>query len=64
MQGKIKEAKQFAHRALKHVRAGTPQWRRLQDNGMAIDYSWKQRARTYGDLYQRILKERDQQQLD
>ncbi|HCA10783.1 MAG TPA: starch synthase, partial [Marinobacter adhaerens] len=40
------------------------QWRRLQDNGMAIDYSWKQRARTYGDLYQRILKERDQQQLD
>ena len=40
------------------------QWRRLQENGMAIDYSWKQRARTYGDLYQRILKERDQQQLD
>ncbi len=35
------------------------QWRRLQENGMAIDYSWKQRARTYGDLYQRILKERD-----
>ena len=34
-------------------------WRRLQENGMAADYSWKERARNYGDLYQSILKERD-----
>lgn len=34
-------------------------WRRLQQNGMAADYSWKQRARNYGDLYQSIIKERD-----
>lgn len=34
-------------------------WRRLQENGMAVDYSWKQRARSYGDLYESILKERD-----
>lgn len=40
------------------------QWQQIQENGMAVDYSWKQRARDYGDLYQRILKERDQQQLD
>ena len=51
------------HRALQ-VFEKRKQWRRLQENGMAIDYSWKQRARTYGDLYQGILKERDQQQLD
>ncbi len=30
-------------------------WRQLQENGMAADYSWKQRAREYGDLYQRLL---------
>ena len=42
----------------------TKHWRQLQKNGMAIDYSWKQRARTYASLYQRILKERDQPQLD
>jgi starch synthase len=40
------------------------QWQQMQDNGMGVDYSWKQRARAYGDLYQRILTERDQQQLD
>ncbi|MFN2359868.1 MAG: glycogen synthase GlgA [Marinobacter sp.] len=40
------------------------QWRGLQQNGMAADYSWKQRARSYGELYQSILKERDIQQLD
>lgn len=34
-------------------------WRRLQENGMAEDYSWKQRAQSYGNLYQSILKERD-----
>ncbi|MCL7944637.1 glycogen synthase GlgA [Marinobacter sp. ATCH36] len=34
-------------------------WRRLQENGMAADYSWKQRARSYADLYKSILKERD-----
>lgn len=39
-------------------------WRRLQENGMAVDYSWKQRARVYGDLYQSILKERDYQLQD
>ncbi|KMQ74427.1 glycogen synthase GlgA [Marinobacter subterrani] len=40
------------------------QWRRLQSNGMAIDYSWNQRARDYGDLYQSILKERHYQLQD
>ncbi len=39
-------------------------WRRLQQNGMSADYSWKQRARNYGELYQSILKEREHQQLD
>lgn len=39
-------------------------WRRLQENGMAADYSWKQRARSYGSLYQSILKERQHQPLD
>ncbi|KPQ01561.1 glycogen synthase GlgA [Marinobacter sp. HL-58] len=39
-------------------------WRLLQQNGMTADYSWKQRAHTYGELYQSILKERDNQQLD
>lgn len=33
-------------------------WRRLQENGMAADYSWKQSARHYGQLYQEILAER------
>ncbi|MBC7182979.1 MAG: glycosyltransferase, partial [Marinobacter sp.] len=40
------------------------QWRRLQENGMAADYSWSQRARDYANLYQNILKERDHQLLD
>ncbi len=40
------------------------QWRLLQQNGMAIDYSWKQQARTYGDLYQSVLEERETQRLD
>lgn len=35
-------------------------WRRLQENGMAGDYSWKKSARLYGELYQDILKEREQ----
>jgi starch synthase len=39
-------------------------WRRLQKNGMTADYSWKQRARDYGDLYQAILQERQHQQLN
>ncbi len=34
-------------------------WRRLQQNGMAADYSWKERAGTYSGLYQDILKERE-----
>lgn len=33
-------------------------WRRLQENGMAGDHSWRQRARVYGELYQSILKQR------
>lgn len=33
-------------------------WRRLQDNGMAGDYSWTQSAAHYGELYQGILAER------
>lgn len=39
-------------------------WRQLQDNGMAADYSWQQRASSYGDLYQTILNERKHQQQD
>ncbi len=46
------------NRALKSFR-NRKSWRRLQENGMAADYSWNQRARSYGDLYQSILKERD-----
>ena len=30
-------------------------WRRLQENGMSADYSWKQRARDYATLYQNLL---------
>ncbi|WP_372965682.1 glycogen synthase GlgA [Marinobacter sp.] len=30
-------------------------WRQLQRNGMAEDYSWKQRAREYADLYQSLI---------
>ncbi|MCM0612034.1 glycogen synthase GlgA [Marinobacter sediminum] len=33
-------------------------WRRLQANGMSADYSWKQSARHYGELYQEILAQR------
>lgn len=46
------------NRALEYFRV-RKSWRRLQENGMAEDYSWKQRARSYGNLYQSILKERD-----
>ncbi|MCR8916004.1 glycogen synthase GlgA [Marinobacter panjinensis] len=46
------------NRALENFR-NRKSWRRLQENGMAADYSWKQRARSYGNLYQSILKERD-----
>lgn len=35
-------------------------WRKLQENGMAADHSWKQRAGDYGSLYQNILRERQQ----
>ncbi|NMT63620.1 glycogen synthase GlgA [Marinobacter orientalis] len=45
-------------RALGYFRS-RKQWRRLQENGMAADYSWKQRAHDYSDLYQSILKERE-----
>jgi starch synthase len=47
-------------RALEYF-SSRKRWRRLQHNGMAADYSWKQRARNYGELYQSILKERDTQ---
>lgn len=38
-------------------------WRRLQHNAMSGEYSWRRRAKSYGDLYQQILAERDNQQL-
>ncbi|MBW4933199.1 glycogen synthase GlgA [Marinobacter sp. F4206] len=38
-------------------------WRRLQENGMAGDYSWKQSALHYGELYQGILAERQDPNL-
>ena len=50
-------------RALAYFRK-RKQWRRLLQNGMAADYSWKHRAREYGDLYQTILNERQQQLQD
>lgn len=39
-------------------------WRRLQENGMAGDYSWDQRARRYTEIYQDILNTREHQPLD
>lgn len=45
-------------RSLEYYR-NRKRWRRLQENGMGADYSWKERARSYGNLYQSILKERD-----
>lgn len=39
-------------------------WRRLLENGMAADYSWKQRACNYGNLYRGILRERQQDEPD
>lgn len=47
-------------RALKHFR-NRKSWRQLQRNGMVADYSWKKRARNYGDLYLDVLKERENQ---
>lgn len=38
-------------------------WRRLQYNAMAADYSWNQRALDYGDVYQSVLGERQDQLL-
>ncbi len=35
--------------------AEPPRWRRLVRNGMCKDFSWRQSARHYSDLYERIL---------
>lgn len=35
--------------------ANVKTWRRLQDNAMAVDYSWKHRAHEYATLYQNLL---------
>ncbi|SFN50023.1 glycogen synthase GlgA [Marinobacter pelagius] len=43
-------------RALEYY-SNRKQWRHLQRNGMAGDYSWKYRAREYLALYQSILTE-------
>jgi starch synthase len=31
-------------------------WRKLQNNGMAIDVSWRRSARQYADLYRQIRR--------
>ena len=33
-------------------------WRQLQQNGMAVDVSWRNRARQYADLYRQIIEAR------
>jgi starch synthase len=35
-----------------------PVWRQLQQNGMAVDVSWRHRASQYADLYRQIVKAR------
>ena len=35
-----------------------PVWRQLQQNGMAVDVSWRNRASQYADLYRQIIKAR------
>jgi starch synthase len=35
-----------------------PVWRQLQQNGMAVDVSWRHRARQYADLYRQIIRTR------
>jgi starch synthase len=35
-----------------------PVWRQLQHNGMAVDVSWRNRARQYVELYRQIIKAR------
>jgi starch synthase len=35
-----------------------PVWQRLQQNGMAVDVSWRNRASQYADLYRQIVKAR------
>jgi len=35
-----------------------PVWRQLQQNGMAVDVSWRHRASQYAELYRRIIKAR------
>ncbi|WP_417514482.1 glycogen synthase GlgA [Marinobacter sp.] len=32
-------------------------WRRMQHNAMSGEYSWRLRAKSYGDLYQQVLAE-------
>ena len=33
-------------------------WRQIQQNGMAVDVSWRNRASRYADLYRQIVKAR------
>jgi starch synthase len=35
-----------------------PVWRQLQQNGMAVDVSWRNRASQYAELYRQIIKAR------
>ena len=37
-------------------------WRRIVENGMRQDWSWKQSAREYVSLYERTLARRREQQ--
>jgi starch synthase len=36
-------------------------WRRLQDNGMSTDVSWRNRASRYADLYREVVAVRRNQ---
>lgn len=33
-------------------------WKRIQGNGMAMDFSWKKASRNYLSLYQELMMER------
>jgi starch synthase len=46
--GAIRRAKGLFHKK--------PAWQRIQKNGMTVDVSWHNRARSYADLYRQIAK--------
>ncbi len=47
-----------AIRKTAHLYADRPAWRRLQENGMATDVSWRAPAKRYAELYAGLIAER------